>query len=328
MAIGAGTLLLTAITSNYVALTVIRAIGGYATAVVFIVGAALASRIPVTSPTQTPRMVSVYMSGVGLGIVLSGLVVPWSLARWGDQGWRGGWFILGLLGVVCVPAALYGARQCRSATGASTKSRNTTRLFAPTFAWYVLFGAGYVTYMTFIAAFLHQQGASSAVVAGFFITLGAACMVGTLFLWGWLIHRLSSRMAPAAVSVTVALGILPVLVSPGVFGAFVSAVLFGLSFMAGPAVVTVIVQRTLPPPRWTASIATLTVAFSLGQALGPVVSGMIADSGWGIAGGLWSSLAVLLVASIGVTLCRSPSGRLATKQVRGGTAIGGLRGRR
>lgn len=307
MAISAVSLLLTALLSNYLWLNLIRAMGGYATAIVFIVGAALASRVMVSGRGRSSQIVSIYMSGVGVGIVLAGIGVPWSLEHWGERGWREGWLILGIVAAGLVVPALYGARQCvQVAPGRAPLDRTSLRLL-PTFLWYVLFGAGYVTYMTFVAALLKQQGSSPGTVAVFFIVLGVACMAGTLFVWGYVLHRLHSRIAPAVVSFVVALGILPVLLIPGIVGAFASAVVFGIGFMAGPAVVTIIVQRTLPQPIWTASIALLTVAFSLGQALGPVLSGIIADGTWGISGGFWLSFALLVVASVMVVLCPHPA---------------------
>lgn len=307
MAVSAVALLLTAVQSNYVWLNLIRAIGGYATAVVFIVGTALASRVTASGQGRSSQIISIYMSGVGVGIVLAGIGVPWSLEHWGESGWREGWLVLGIAAAGLVIPAVYGARQCAQVTpGRATLDRISLRLL-PTFVWYILFGAGYVTYMTFVAALLKQQGSSRGSVAVFFIVLGVACMAGTLFVWGYVLHRLDSRIAPAVVSLTVALGILPVLLIPGTMGAFASAAVFGIGFMAGPAVVMVIVQRTLPKEIWTAAIARLTVAFSLGQALGPVLSGMIADGSWGISGGFWISFALLVAASLMVVLCPHPT---------------------
>jgi MFS family permease len=65
--------------------------------------------------------------------------------------------------------------------------------------------------------------------------------------------------------------------------------------------VTVLARRMLPAHAWTSGIALLTVAFSVGQAVGPLVSGLLSDSSGGIAKGLWLSV-VLLAVSAGVAL--------------------------
>ena len=58
--------------------------------------------------------------------------------------------------------------------------------------------------------------------------------------------------------------------------------------------ITMLVRRLLAPELATAAIAALTVAFALGQALGPIVSGYVSDLTGSIAAGLW--VAPLLLA--------------------------------
>jgi hypothetical protein len=67
--------------------------------------------------------------------------------------------------------------------------------------------------------------------------------------------------------------------------------------MAGPAAATVLARRLLPAHAWTAGIALLTVAFSVMQAAGPLVSGLLSDTSGGITAGLWLSVLLLAIAS-------------------------------
>ncbi|MEV8563409.1 YbfB/YjiJ family MFS transporter [Streptomyces sp. NPDC051917] len=57
-------------------------------------------------------------------------------------------------------------------------------------------------------------------------------------------------------------------------------------------------RRMLPQHAWTSGIAWLTVAFSVGQAVGPLVSGNLSDSGGGIAKGLWLSVILLALSAV------------------------------
>src|ERR1700712_2021758 len=99
MILSAIALLATAVTGDYRYLTIIRFIGGFATAVVFVVGSALASQIRVSSPKQSSVMVSIYMAGGGAGIVLSGVAIPLVLGWLGDAGWPAGWLVMGILAI-------------------------------------------------------------------------------------------------------------------------------------------------------------------------------------------------------------------------------------
>jgi predicted MFS family arabinose efflux permease len=87
-------------------------------------------------------------------------------------------------------------------------------------------------------------------------------------------------------------------------------VTFGATFMAGPTTATVLARRTLPAHAWTAGVALLTVAFSVGQAIGPLVSGLLSDTSGGITTGLWLSVVLLAIAAAVALLQRdhTPAG--------------------
>ncbi|MFI5485052.1 MULTISPECIES: YbfB/YjiJ family MFS transporter [Micromonospora] len=301
LVVSALTLLLTGLTASYPALGALRFVGGVTTAVCFVLGSALAARIAHgAGQRRAALLVAIYMAGVGIGVVLSGILVPAVFAGAGDAGWRAGWLVLGVVAVLAVGPALLAVRRVDAAAEAPTAglSRAALARLAPTFAWYILFGAGYVSYMTFVIALLREQGLGTSGTATFFVVLGLASVLATLTVWGRLIGRLPGGRAPALVSLLVLLGVLPVLLLPaGLPAALVSAVVFGSSFMAGPTAATVLARRALPPAGWTAGIALLTVAFSVGQAIGPLLSGALSDSG-GVAVGLWLSVALLAAAAL------------------------------
>ena len=306
MAISALALLATAISGDYVVLTIVRFVGGLSTSVVFVVGSALASRIRVANPKQSAVMVSIYIAGVGAGIVLSGIVVPAMLAWLGDSGWPEGWLVMGILAVVAIWPTVAASKRVEPPAH-STGPAASFAFLTPTFIWYLLYGAGYVSYLTFVVALVGEEGLSGWVVAAFFIVIGLSSVLGTLLVWGGVIARLSSAVAPAVITVVVMLGVIPVLIWPGVVGAFVSAVIFGAGFMAGPTAATVTAKRFLPAASLTAGLAALAAAFSVGQAIGPVASGLESDTMLGIMGGLWLSVLLLIAAAIVVLFQRPPT---------------------
>ncbi|WP_438306944.1 YbfB/YjiJ family MFS transporter (plasmid) [Streptomyces sp. HUAS TT11] len=304
IAISALTLLASGATDNFAGLTVLRFIGGLSTAVTFVVGSALASRIHNGGQqARSASLVAMYMAGVGIGVVLSGVVVPAALTAWGVSGWQAGWLLMGLLALLAIGPAAWATRQVpeQATSGTAHGSRAGLKPLTPLFIWYVLFGAGYVSYMTFVIALLHSQGMKVWGTGTFFIVLGVASAAATLLVWGRVIGRLRGGTAPALVSAVVLIGVLPVLLWHGMGAAIASAIIFGGTFMAGPTAVTVLARRMLPAHAWTLGIALLTVAFSVGQAVGPLVSGLLSDSSGGIAKGLWLSV-VLLAVSAAVAL--------------------------
>lgn len=304
--ISAIALLGSAVTGNLAALAALRFVGGLSTAITFVIGSALASHVHTGGrKAHSARLVAMYMAGVGIGVVISGVVVPAALTAWGMAGWQAGWLLMGVLAVLFTGPAAWAARHVSLPAASATAAhpgKVRLRALTPTFGWYVLFGAGYVSYMTFVIALLHNQGMKTWGTATFFMILGVASATATLLVWGRVIGRLRGGMALTLVSAVVLVGVLPVLLWRGMGAAITSAIIFGGAFMAGPTTVTVLARRMLPAHAWTSGIALLTVAFSVGQAVGPLMAGLLSDSSGGIAKGLWLSVILLgISATVGLT---------------------------
>ena len=303
LAVSGVVLVLTGLAADYTALMALRFVGGFATAITFIVGASLAAGVnPGGTPQRAALALAIYITGVGSGIAVSGLVVPALVARLGAAGWPAGWVAMGAISLAALLPAAAATRRVppQAARDAGVMPWKDVVMLWPTFANYLLFAAGYVSYMTFIIVLIRNGGGGAGYVATFWIVLGLASVLGTIA-WGRVLPKLGIRMSSPVVAIVVLLGTLPVLVSPTVTAAFVSAVVFGASFMAGPTAVTVIVRKLLRPQTWTAALAALTVAFAIGQAIGPLASGLVSDATGSVSAGLWLS-PVLLVAAAAVAL--------------------------
>ncbi len=60
---------------------------------------------------------------------------------------------------------------------------------------------------------------------------------------------------------------------------------------------TSFVRRAAKPHAWTAAIAALTIAFSISQCVGPVLSGALSDGSNGIRASLWLSVGIMIAAT-------------------------------
>lgn len=295
LAVSALALTTTAATSDLGMLMALRVVGGLATAVTFVVGSSLAARL-------RTGVLPVYFAGVGFGIILSGLLVPPALSV-GD--WRLGWLLLGLTSLSALAPATLAARAVpeSGARPAATLALADVRRLGPTLLAYGLFGAGYVSYMTFVIALLRGASLPGWVPDVFWLVLGTSS-AAFIAPWGRVIARLRGGSGKAVVSAVVLLGTLPILLVPGPASALISAVVFGSAFMAGPAAVTAITRHVLTPAAWTAGIAVMTTAFALGQSIGPMLSGLLSDGSGGLKAGLWLS-PILLAAAAAVSLLQA-----------------------
>jgi len=160
--------------------------------------------------------------------------------------------------------------------------------------------------MTFIIALLQKQGGSNEQMIWFWFVLGAVAAIST-FLWGRVLGDFHDGRGAAIVFAISMVGALPVLISSSPIAMFLSAILFGGSFLAGPAAVTIVAQRQLPPSSWTAAISLLTVGFALGQTVSPIFAGAISDATGSISMGFWVT-PILLGTAACVNLLQRPPG--------------------
>lgn len=294
----AAALLASAATRDYAALLALRLAAGATGAVVFVAGGGLAATAGIAAGARrSALLLAVYFAGPGIGILLSGPVVGFGT---GDKeaDWPQGWLALGAATLVVAVAALPALRRAPSgATPSLASERYRWRPLAPIFVAYGLFGSGYIAYMTFIVAFLRSDGATDAQIATFWAILGAAAVIAA-FIWGPILARLPGGRGVFLVLLVLLVGAILPLAASGAAAAFVSAALFGGSFLAVVTAVTHVARQATPAGSWTRVIGALTVAFALGQCLGPILAGVLSDSATGLRAGMLVSVTLLAGAAV------------------------------
>jgi predicted MFS family arabinose efflux permease len=311
---------------GYLGQLALRAVAGASSAMIFICGAVLASNLFADRPERAASAIAVYFGGAGVGIVLSGIGIPWLLEAIGDAAWRAAWLAIGGVSVLFGIASVRAAHRIEEpANTASTQSWSIGE-FRGALASYFLFGAGYIAYMTFVVAWMVSRGASALVVALMWGTLGVSTMIAPL-VWRVPRSRWPAAKRLAAVNAAVSLGAVIPLFGTSPSAMIVSAFFFGLGMFSAPATVTELVKVSLPKPSWGSAVAVFTVAVAVGQAIGPVFSGWIADAAHSLDASLAASVVILLAAS-GAAMCQRHLGAASTpplKSVRPYAPSGGSR---
>jgi predicted MFS family arabinose efflux permease len=300
IAVTALALLGSAASGNTVLLAGLRLVAGVTGAVAFVTGGGLVAELGSgQSPRRATWLFGVYFSGAGAGIVLSGLTVPPLLtATTAGAGWRWGWVMLAGLSGLALAGSVPAALACgEPATPPASERRWPVRSLTAVMASYTLFGVGYIAYMTFIVAFLTGRGARTGEISVFWMVLGAAA-VGGGFAWPPLIARLRGGRGLAVILTVVAVGAALPLVLSSEVPALVSALAFGSSFLAVVTAATALARRALARHHWAPAIGTLTVAFAIGQSVGPVLAGALSDSTSGLRLGLAVSAGTLALGAL------------------------------
>ena len=270
-------------------LLVQRLLAGVASALVFIAGGLLAARLGALAPKHMGLLLGVYYGGTGLGIVLSALLVPTMLeaASRVAHGWAWAWWALA---ASCLAASCVLARVGRpagplvkvltvSAIGATQTAPTRHfrwRDFAPGLVGYLLFGMGYIGYMTFVVALLKEQGTAPQGITTFYAALGVAVMASSR-VWAGLLDRFKGGQALAVLNALLGCAtLLPAITNVWPL-VLVSGVMFGGVFLSLVASTTALVRHNLPQSQWAAGISAFTIVFAAGQIVGPTVVGSIAD---------------------------------------------------
>ena len=299
-------LLATGSTGNTAVLMSLRTLTGLSGAITFVTGAALvAAGVATSSSRRATTLLGVYFAGAGMGIVASGLAIPYLLdATSSNDGWRWGWVLLSALGALALAIAVPVARSSTEPPTPPLADRHwPARRLGVLLTCYGLFGAGYIAYMTFVVAFLKEHGTGTGQITVFWVLLGSAALAGSL-VWARPLARLRGGYGLAMVLAVLSIGALLPLVSRSPDAALGSALLFGGSFLSVITAVTSVVRRTVQPHHWTGAIAGLTVAFALGQCLGPILAGVLSDGPAGLKLGLEVSVGVLIAGTLGALTLR------------------------
>ncbi|MCO6010743.1 YbfB/YjiJ family MFS transporter [Actinoallomurus purpureus] len=305
MALTAVSLGATAAGDDYVTLLAARVAAGATGAVVFIAGGVIASRIAVRAGSGTP--ITVYFAGTGLGIVLSGATIP----ALGEH-WRVAWSGLAVAAALATAASWTATATEDDARAATSGRARVGALWGPALA-YLLFAAGYITYITFLSAYLADRHASLGQVVLTWTTLGLAVVVAPA-LWSRPTGQWPGTRALATLLAVLGGRAALALVAPAPPVIMASALVYGATFMGVPAAVTALIKRHVPPADWTATLAAFTTVFAAGQTAGPWIAGVVADRTSTEATLAWTAIlciAAAVTAAAGGRVRRRPPRRVA-----------------
>lgn len=291
----------------------LRAVAGVSGALVFVCGAVLASNAFPDRRHLSSTAIAIYFSGAGAGILLSGAAIPSLLAIAGSEAWRSAWLAIGGVSAVFTAFGIRAARRIEEPSSGTSRSSWPIGQFRAALGSYFLFGVGYIGYMTFVVAWMVSHGASALDVALTWTTLGVATMAAPI---AWRVPRARWYAATtlAAVGMVLAVGAAIPLYSTSLPAMMLSALLFGGAMFTAPTSVTDLVKTSLPKGAWGSAVAFFTLIFAIGQAIGPILAGWLADATHSLQAGLAGSVAVLLLASGTAVLQSDRSWRSATVQ--------------
>jgi MFS family permease len=255
------------------AFLVIRFLAGFASAVVMVFLASIVStRI---AAAGRPGLQAVHFAGVGVGISVSSLMLAGLIFE--DAPWQWGWLgaaLLSAIGTVVALGLVSGGPHVSGEGRAEPRLPNDPALKRVIVA-YGLFGFGYIVTATFLVAIVRAGGAGRLFEPLVWLLTGLAIIPSI-----WLLWRLSARFgllaAFSAGCLVEAVGVAASVLLPVPAGPIIGGILLGATFVAVTAI-GLQAGRALAPASPRRTLGLMTAAFGVGQIVGPVAAGFVAE---------------------------------------------------
>ena len=260
------------LTNTFELFIIIRFIHGIFSAFVLILGTSL-----IVSHVHKKGKIflgTAHFSGVGLGMALSASVVAYLgfLNFTGDELW----FSIGILAIMLSFQIIKFTPIQKAEVKYNLKSKNKTSLgFSLITISYGLYGFGYVAFGTFISTMSRLTPGLEKTEPYVWFVVGVTG-IPSVFFWNWFGSKIGNDIGLFLANLILGLGVLFSVLINNEFGIFISCILFGLSFVPITSMCLLEGQKRFSGS-FIVSTAILTFSFSIGQMIGPYLSGLLTD---------------------------------------------------
>ena len=260
------------LTNTFEVFILIRFIHGIFSAFVLILGTSL-----IVSHVQKKGKIflgTAHFSGVGLGMALSAIVV--SYLGFLNFTWDELWFSIGILAIMLSFQIIKFTPIQKAELKYNLNSKNKTSLgFSLITISYGLYGFGYVAFGTFISTMSRLTPGLEKTEPYVWFVVGVTG-IPSVFFWNWFGSKIGNDIGLFLANLILGLGVLFSVLINNEFGIFISCILFGLSFVPITSMCLLEGQERFSGS-FIVSTAILTFSFSIGQMIGPYLSGLLTD---------------------------------------------------
>jgi len=238
------------------------------------------------------------VGGSSIGLMVTGPLIPAVLNRYGAEGWRVCWYVLGAMAfAICILCALFLRNRPEDLGLSPLGETDTGRLRegnkgASALDWslvyrsgvlwhlagvYFAFGFAYIIYSTFFIRYLVREGSFTATAAGLlWLKIGMVSGISG-FVWGGVSDRWGRRLALVGVFGLQGVSFLLFGLSHDLPIVYLSAGLFAITAWSIPALMAALCGDLFGGRLAPAALGLITIVFGLGQVLGPYLAGRMAD---------------------------------------------------
>ncbi len=239
------------------------------------------------------------MGGLGLGIVISGLIVP-AIINITDEGWRVSWYILTLMTLIFVMINWLFLKNSPEELGLQPignenkevkppEKRETSiksdkwNVYKNKQVWivgliYMSWGFSYLIFSTFLVDYLMNDIGFSKGVAGLFFSIAGFVSIVSGFIWGGLSDKLGRMFALSLVLSIQCSMLLLLSISTSMIVIALEVIVYGLTLWGVPTIMNASVSEFVSASFVPVAMGFVTIFFSIGQIISPVVMGMMIEA--------------------------------------------------
>lgn len=291
--------------SSFWLIVILMGLLGFGTAFAF---APMVALLATWFPDKRGLVIGCMTSGVGIGILVAGLLVPFLLTVFGEQGWRVSWglfasialFVAAMIGLfVRNPPQAKASANTRIHSGEKWLIYRNPRMLIVS-STYGIIGLGYIVQTVFMVSFMVESGYSES-IAGRYVALMGLLSIAAGPLWGWVsdFWGRGNALALSIFLVIVAMG-LP-LVGQALPYFFFHFVVMGVSINGLFAMIQTSATEQVAPRYIPVAFSFATLFFAVGQFFGPAIAGWLIERTGGFTAAFGFTLIVLTV-GFGLTL--------------------------
>ncbi|WP_082146996.1 YbfB/YjiJ family MFS transporter [Rubeoparvulum massiliense] len=242
-----------------------------------------------------------FYGGTGLGILITGLLVPVLQVRFF---WSGTWIGFGIISFITSSLVFYWLRVVPDANNKSTSpipplqanAHKSKRWLLP---WlllaYGLEGFGYIISGTFLVALIQTIPTLSFNPAFSWALVGLAA-IPSCYLWALVAKHWGNLKALVAAYLLQIIGVLLPILAVNATGILLGSALFGATFM-GITTLSMAEARSIAPGKSNQIIGYFTAFYGVGQLLGPAIAGLFITQS-----GSYTSSLILAACGLGLGL--------------------------
>ncbi|OLO27605.1 MFS transporter [Alkalihalophilus pseudofirmus] len=243
--------------------------------------------------------IGIAMGGLGLGIVISGLIVP-AIVNITVEGWRISWYMLSIITILFIiinaiflknspeELGLQAIGEDKSTKNSIVKSagkshNDKSQVYKNKRVWiigfiYMSWGFSYLIFSTFLVDYLMNDLGLSKGLAGVLFSIAGLASIVSGFIWGGISDQFG-RMFALSLVLTIQFSMLIALIlSTSTLFIVMEIVVYGLTLWGVPTIMNASVADVVKMSYVPIAMGFITIFFSIGQIISPVITGILIET--------------------------------------------------